>query len=1049
MKTIKVCILAALAGVVNANAADGGDFMGAEAVVREIQSLTTRPNTPEKNKSGFMQRLADAFFSSAADSINDVTIGIIGGEGMDSAADDEDSADSGVAEGADVLSPEAAAAAWLVRSDEIFKVNSNKKSSFQNYSTSDFEKLIGALPPPAAWSFIREGLEKRQEEKYSRHRALAQILMALLTGDLEAAKDAADKLTRLKPFPKNNYANYAKRDFQNLKSRLDGKEVTDGADMVNEWWNVATNSAYSGWSNDRKIRLYNYDVTELLPQDETERLLREIFARGLDIEFHWYNAAKNKTIGLAQKVALEMRDELKIPYWNLVTGSDEGEELFKVFTGRFTLFDSESSDKLKNACDAISRLIRYMLVNGRTDDAVNLACHIARFVKANPQSKFDGFFGCEYYQEPSVSAEERYGFYVRMIEHAPHLVYSDKDFILAAIACGREDETESAFVKFVGSVDTADPRLISLKRSYAALLLATDRLDECLALHREIIEKIEITSENEYKWFEFIFRSIKLAESAKDTEMLRFFTDKAIMLIYQTDNTYSGYWDKSRLAKIAKVLEMNGRINEVEPLLIKMIVRELNTTVISNRFSSDIEGDNDSSFLKTLLMFYVRQNRMSDALFLLENAPWWGNKRDAVEFLDDDTWYLGETGRGGFNHSLVRMFNETGHKEKAAEFISAIIRDKHSADWMYETLLESTGENLDGFIATMDALHARDAFEERPLIWKAEALRRLKRLDEAEQTARLAIKTDPTDGESPAGERVRSYSVLADILDDKGKTDDAKFFRDVVKAVRIAEEGDTMRELGLFQRSLEKYEEAETLFADAYCVQWRLAERLRERGQHEEARKHYEIAFERMPEQFGQVASLCFGCMGAFDTPDSVSAAEKVLTRLVAEPPVRPAVHYLMGQLRENQNRPDEAADWYSKALESDPDYLDVLIRLYKLRGKTERADTDWKALQNKIIGLDPLGRHYGIDRDDILDWPTFWTIRETALKRLPRTPRTILPLTANTARLDDAMKSDNWSRTSYYSSNTANETPASVLLRTKIVREILSVYPHLTTNEK
>ena len=36
-----------------------------------------------------------------------------------------------------------------------------------------------------------------------------------------------------------------------------------------------------------------------------------------------------------------------------------------------------------------------------------------------------------------------------------------------------------------------------------------------------------------------------------------------------------------------------------------------------------------------------------------------------------------------------------------------------------------------------------------------------------------------------------------------------------------------------------------------------------------EARKHYEIAFRRMPEQFGQVASFCFGCEGVFNHPES------------------------------------------------------------------------------------------------------------------------------------------------------------------------------------
>jgi len=99
------------------------------------------------------------------------------------------------------------------------------------------------------------------------------------------------------------------------------------------------------------------------------------------------------------------------------------------------------------------------------------------------------------------------------------------------------------------------------------------------------------------------------------------------------------------------------------------------------------------------------------------------------------------------------------------------------------------------------------------------------------------------------------------------------------------------------RRSLDFYDKAAGYFADAYCVQWRLAKRLDDMGKAAEAAEHYRIAFERMPEQFGEVASLCFGCEGIFDSQQSRSTAESVLLRLEKTEPKRPQVCYLIGQL--------------------------------------------------------------------------------------------------------------------------------------------------------
>ena len=69
-------------------------------------------------------------------------------------------------------------------------------------------------------------------------------------------------------------------------------------------------------------------------------------------------------------------------------------------------------------------------------------------------------------------------------------------------------------------------------------------------------------------------------------------------------------------------------------------------------------------------------------------------------------------------------------------------------------------------------------------------------------------------------------------------------------------------------------------FADAYCIQSRLAIRLMEAGRREEAFEHYRRAYELMPSSFGRVESHCFGCESVFQ-----GAAQQTLAALAGAAP--------------------------------------------------------------------------------------------------------------------------------------------------------------------
>src|SRR5205807_2349007 len=123
----------------------------------------------------------------------------------------------------------------------------------------------------------------------------------------------------------------------------------------------------------------------------------------------------------------------------------------------------------------------------------------------------------------------------------------------------------------------------------------------------------------------------------------------------------------------------------------------------------------------------------------------------------------------------------------------------------------------------LDQLFARDAFEERPLIWKAHWLRTHGQFETAEEAARRAISIDPSDGEEGPGDRMRAYAELAEIRAARGDAKEAEFFRGAVAAIRESELADRFHAAGLLKRAVKMYEDSLKHFADAYCIQSRLA----------------------------------------------------------------------------------------------------------------------------------------------------------------------------------------------------------------------------------
>jgi tetratricopeptide (TPR) repeat protein len=313
-------------------------------------------------------------------------------------------------------------------------------------------------------------------------------------------------------------------------------------------------------------------------------------------------------------------------------------------------------------------------------------------------------------------------------------------------------------------------------------------------------------------------------------------------------------------------------------------------------------------------------------------------------------------------------------------------------------LLSLDDENVP---AELDALFARDQFEERPLIWKAHWLRTHQHLAEAEQAARQAITIDPTDGEEGPGDRIRAYVELAEIRAARGDTNEAATLRGVVQSVHQAELADQFHAAGLLKRAVAMYQDSLNRFADAYCIHARLAVQLSDMGLHQQAEEHYRRAYELMPDQFGRMESYCFGCERAFDGERAQGIAEKVFTELAQKTPNKPQVHYLLGYLREDEGRYPEALTNYHAAVRLDPDYLNAWVKIEGISSHVFQPAPERDAVVFNLLRLDPLGRHTHPSFENVSDLAALWSNVAIAAGKRPAKPESLYPLPASKAQVE------------------------------------------------
>ncbi len=879
------------------------------------------------------------------------------------------------------LPPEAAAREWLALADKLTVVSRMPFTGGRIGKPLSFTDALASLPPPASWNALAAAMSTRYGATAKRSVRSASMLLLghLLNGDREAAWADAETLHTLLPKkPLNDGSDMTFQVLDLMESLAKSSRNPNRISKVVELQLTMDRSRYGGGPTSLP------DLVSLIGAPRAATLLRLALLTSKS-EVKVTGSATGK---LVRRIALELAPKLKAPQWSLCNTVDSGalyEALVKRFPpGRRTADDENASNRRGYSGEewrgqaSMFYLVSLISV-GRTKEASKIVATL----------KGDGEYGRFLPMEAILALREMgktralYTFLHSELSRDSTLPFWH-DYISIATELGRTDEMlaliRSALLRKGLAADT---RGLLEQRQYQALL-AADKVDEGISQMRKMIASAGKSAEVN-RSSSPMEMGLTLARIGKllGREPL---IDEGLKLVQeqlkQDDRVAQNYSSRA-----ATLLVNVNRGPEAEKLLIGALKRA------SKGDQGEFAGPPGRQEIVDLCGLYHRAGRHADVLALLDGSPNWF-ARDVVDIL----------GAADFENSTVgymaaSALANAGKVDKAVAILEALLRLVPNYDRGYQLLYKLRGARS---IPFFDELYAQDQFEERPLIWKAHALFQAGKLDEAERAAQEAISIDPSDEEQGKGDRMRAYSVLADIRDARGDAPQAARYRGAVKAIRLSEEADEFVEAGLLTRAIAMYKQSLTYFADSCCIQSRLAMQLGAVGKTEEAEVHYRRAFELMPDSLGRMERRCSGCKEVLKGANAATLANKVFLQIAAKSPNKPQVHVLLGNLREEQGLFSEALGYYRRAAALDPLYINAWTWLQSVGERSELPQADIDDAAINLLRLDPQGRYSLPALHKVGDIRLLWTEVEAALKRqAPGRPDELYPLQASRPSID------------------------------------------------
>lgn len=872
-------------------------------------------------------------------------------------------------------------------------------------------------------AFIAES--KAMQEKY------AELFM----GDEEPSEEAM--------------AEYQK---QSQKLLEDNQEVVTLVQMLSQ--TQAGRRYLYGGAMGEASQVQTIQLEEDLLTKNDEETVRAVLRRayGLPVLVQSWNKDLQE---LAREVAMEQIEELQTPQWSLVQ-SAEDKEFFEAMLERFPVEKPTESgyNPAYNAYqEALKHYAKALLLEGDIIAAREVLLEIEDNI----------YWGYDMQKQLAKSPEAQSAW--KML-HDLVRAYPEREYWNLYYSFTEELDKEKAAYELVSSLAGREPmpmnRAFRAYQIYARHLMEEDDLEGAKAVYREARTLLAENIDNGKLIMEDYYDSPTIARECLELGMVLGDAELQQIALDMLGRSIQPY---RKLPKAAQADEESQDVKQagneglnvesfgsgsdhfnfrVNPLIdaylelddyaaaeqtaladfdfLEQALERFPASDERQRYNRREVMDGAADVMQGYVAALYGQERYGDIVQLLGNSPYW-NAADLSEYLSRHSSY-------DLPARIAYALHQSNQTEIAVKLLERELLRDDEDDQLYEVYVAIKGEDA---IPYLDYLSSINRFQERPLIWKAQALLDSGRVAEAEPIILEAISMDPSDGDQGKGDRMRAYAVLGDVRTAQGNNQEAEFFDEVLRSIRISEDADDYYAAGLHEEAIAMYEEALTHFYDAYCIQSRLAVKLMDEGREEEAAEHYAKAFELMPDSFGRIESHCFGCEGAFRGEMAQTIAEQVFQDAIKKDPKDPQAHYLMAYLRMEEERYEEALPYLETALELDPDYLNAWKKMEGLADDVDLSPEKKDHIARRLLELDPLRKHTYADIDQVYDHAAMWPIFvETAkLRAAYDEDVTYYPLTASAKQLDESSQSHRYSRFE------DEDSPGEMLLQDNALRSI------------
>lgn len=895
------------------------------------------------------------------------------------------------------LAADQTAADWLKLWDRAQSLNSQSLAG--DYAAFDDEtnshvgvrSVIAALPAPPVWPTLRQQVVARSQLKPDDVPTLAlRFIMELLTQDKTAFLATLTQVERAIANTSPGERELKRAAFNNTRAlvyKLYGSRVQI-ADSFS-----ASVDAHAKQIYDPAVNVP--DLVGLVGEAKAAALLTHALQKPVSLTVKEGEATR----ALARKLALKNIATLRKPQWGLID-SIGAPKLYEAMRDRFDAVTKKSTNAAPDEAVADFDFVRQqadtyyfldLVIAERHEEASRAMVRAA-----------GGYSGLNVPRDAMAALvrggknEALYSFLANVLEKRPQLQAWDT-YLEQAAYLGRAKDGIVLIDKILKRSDLPPYLRAELQGKRLDALLGADQIDAALAGFEELLASPP--TKEETKLNDRVHAALRLAALGRILKQPALsktgfdFAQRALAL----PNTPNNYWRANAMTTLLAEQRRQGQAAEAQTIALAEIEREGSPQPGGATLAAFMVDPVKRAALIELAGIYDEAGRSAEVLRLLNEVGFWGAQDVQAIVAEKDS--LGTP----LGLMAARALKASGNVPAAEAMVLALIKRMPGYDPAYQLFVELNPVQAP---AELDRLYALDQFEERPLIWKAVALSTAGEHAEAEKIVRRAIAIDPSDGEQGANDRMRAYATLADIQDVTGDTNGAKIYRNAVVAIRLSEEADGYHKVGLYQRAFAGYRAALDKFSDAYCIQSRLAVQLGKQGQHAEALKHYRRAYELMPDSFGRIESHCFGCESVFADSNAQAVAERVFTNLIQSASPKPQAYYLLGYLRQEQGRYEEALGLFRQAVTVDSQYLNAWKHLHELGEKTYIDANERDIARLKLFELDPQQRHVQYKLNEVADFNALWHIfqQKAAARELATNAPPVFPLAGSIREQDEAL---------------------------------------------